>query len=311
VHPLDFGDLGQTFSIIHQIDEGFQATQDISNPLGMDDPGQTWKWADVGSSQMPRDAPTYTTLTCGKGDEQLATPSRINHLQLFAWINAHLTWLTHYDTVYVFVDNRDLPGTNCPDYWPYFAPWIKGRCEVIGYRQERTTAIYVPISQTTGLHEVHYTWAGTFVLEALCTVYPTINFALMDSDCVPTSLFEIADLVTLMTDQASREEAMQSYTMASAHDCPPAVLLMTESRAELNAGLVIVTGHVPACPPDVNMEPLDEHSTDQDTSTAKADDSDSRAHKARRIATTAISKSPSEWEAEKPSSPAGHISCPG
>jgi len=42
------------------------------------------------------------------------------------------------------------------------------------------------------------------------------------------------------------EEAMQSYTMASAHDCPPAVLLMTESRAELNAGLVIVTGHVPA-----------------------------------------------------------------
>ena len=114
-----------------------------------------------------------------------------------------------------------------------------------------------------------------------------------------------------MTDQASREEAMQSYTMASAHDCPPAVLLMTESRAELNAGLVIVTGHVPACPPDVNMEPLDKHSTDQDTSTAKADDSDSRAYKARRIATTAISKSPSEWEAEKPSSPAGHISCLG
>ena len=111
---------------------------------------------------------------------------------------------------YVFVDNRELPGTNCPDHWPYFAPWIKGRCEVIGYRQERTTAIYVPISQTTGLNEVHYTWAGTFVLEALCTVYPTINFALMDSDCVPTALFEIADLVTLMIDQVSREEACKA-----------------------------------------------------------------------------------------------------
>ena len=158
----------------------------------MGDPGQLWKWADVGSSQMPREAPTYPTLTGGKGDDQPATPSKINHLQLFAWITDHLAWLSQYDTVYVFVDNRELPGTNCPDHWPYFAPWIKGRCEVIGYRQERTTAIYVPISQTTGLNEVHYMWAGTFVLEALCTVYPTINFALMDSDCVPTALFEIA-----------------------------------------------------------------------------------------------------------------------
>ena len=71
---------------------------------------------------MPLEAPTYPTLTGGKGDEQPATPSRINHLQLFAWINAHLTWLPNYDTVYVFVDNRDLPSTNCPEYWPYFAP---------------------------------------------------------------------------------------------------------------------------------------------------------------------------------------------
>ena len=77
---------------------------------------------------------------------------------------------------------------------------------------------------------------------------------------------------------------MQSYTMASAHDCPPAVLLMTESRAELNAGLVIVTGHVPATSPDGNMEPEDDLNPDKDTSTAKADDNDSRAHKARRSA---------------------------
>ena len=52
----------------------------------------------------------------------------------------------------------------------------------------------------------------------------------------------------------------------------PAVLLMTESRAEVNAGLVIVTGHVPVCPPDVSMEPQDEQKADQDTSTGKTDD---------------------------------------
>ena len=120
----------------------------------------------------------------------------------------------------------------------------------------------------------------------------------MDSDCVPTALFEVADLVTLMTDQASREEAMQSYTMASARDCPPAVLLMTESRAELNAGLVVVTGHVPATSSDVSMEPETDPEPAKDTPTAGADDSDSRAHKARRIAAPATSKSPSEWEKE-------------
>jgi hypothetical protein len=46
------------------------------------------------------------------------------------------------------------------------------------------------------------------------------------------------------------------------------------------------------------MEPEDDLNPDKDTSTAKADDSDARAHKARRIAATATSKSPSEWEAE-------------
>jgi len=120
----------------------------------------------------------------------------------------------------------------------------------------------------------------------------------MDSDCVPTALFEVADLVTLMTDQASREEATQSYTMASARDCPPAVLLMTESTAELNAGLVVVTGHVPTTSSDVSMETETDPEPAKDTPTAGADDSDSRAHKARRIAAPAASKSPTEWEKE-------------
>ena len=81
----------------------------------------------------------------------------------------------------------------------------------------------------------------------------TVNFALIDSDCVPTSLFEIAELVNLMTDKASRAEAMQHCTMASSSQCPPAVLLTTEAKAELNAGLIIVTGHIPTCAADVDM----------------------------------------------------------
>ena len=119
-------------------------------------------------------------------------------------------------------------------------------------------------------------------------VFPTVNFALTDSDCVPTSLFEIAEMVNLMTDKASRAEAMQHCTMASSSQCPPAVLLTTEAKAELNAGLIIVTGHAPTCATDVDM--------DQETSDASMPPSDAAgALKARRIVHPANSRSADEW----------------
>ena len=72
------------------------------------------------------------------------------------------------DTVYVFLDDRALSGTNPPEYWPYLAPWIKGRCEVIGPYQEKSSAIHIPINSDTGLHQIHYTWEDAVVLQALC-----------------------------------------------------------------------------------------------------------------------------------------------
>ena len=109
------------------------------------------------------------------------------------------------------VESLRAPRHQLPCSLAVLCTWIKGRYEVIDIAKKELlpSMFHQP---TTGLNEVHYTWAGTFVLEALCIVYPTINFALMDSDCVPTALFEIADLVTLIIDQVSREEAMQSYT---------------------------------------------------------------------------------------------------
>ena len=38
------------------------------------------------------------------------------------------------------------------------------------------------------------TWAGTFVLAALCLVFPGLHIVLLDSDCVPVTLFEVEDL---------------------------------------------------------------------------------------------------------------------
>ena len=51
----------------------------------------------------------------------------------------------------------------------------------------------------TGLHHVHPTWAGTFVLAALVAMFPGINFVVLDSDCLPVTLFEAEDLWTEVT----------------------------------------------------------------------------------------------------------------
>ena len=60
-----------------------------------------------------------------------------------------------------------------------------------GPAQERCDVVYFPISQASGLHLVHPTWAGTFVLAALCLVFPGLHIVLLDSDCVPVTLFEV------------------------------------------------------------------------------------------------------------------------
>ena len=86
----------------------------------------------------------------------------------------------------------------------------------------------------------------------------------------------------------------------------PLVLLMTESKAELNAGLVVVTGHMPAPTADVDMVHRSDASgeaapsglsSDQSDQGTTADECDPRAPKSRRIATPADRKSPTEWMA--------------
>ena len=294
--PIDFSDVQGILRISHQLDELFLSEKEIETPLGMDDIKQNWKWADVGSRRMPRAPLTYPTVMVDDGNGiRRPAASQVHHRTLFQWIVDNLSWVSQYDTVYVFVDNRTLSGTNPPEYWQYFAPWIKGRCAVTGPYREKTTAIHIPISANTGLHQVHYTWAGAAVLEALCLVFPTVNFALTDSDCVPTSLFEVAELVNLMTDKASRAEAMQHYTMASSSQCPPAVLLTTEAKAELNAGLIIVTGHAPTYAADVDMDQETPDSSMPPSDAAGSDASDARALKARRIVHPANSRSADEW----------------
>ena len=60
--PIDFQDVQGVVYLSHQLDAAFQSTKEIETPLGMDDTKQMWRWADVGSCQMPRAPPMYPTL---------------------------------------------------------------------------------------------------------------------------------------------------------------------------------------------------------------------------------------------------------
>ena len=117
-----FRDVNGVLHLSHQLDATFHSVKEIETPLGMDDTQQMWKWADVGSCQMPRSPPMYPTLMVGESGARQPAASQVDYKILFQWIVGNLSWLSQYDTVYVFVDNRALLGANPPDYWPFFAP---------------------------------------------------------------------------------------------------------------------------------------------------------------------------------------------
>ena len=177
-------------------------------------------------------------------------------------------YLVEFQTVYVYVmvDNRDLANHQRRDsslpHWPAAARWWHSRLKLIGPHREKTELLLFPNSESTGLHQVHPTWAGTFVLAALVAMFPGINFVLLDSDCLPITLFEVEDLWT--------EAYLARFPVHSNSGIPRAhplrafkrfcndpnvvdtqqqvgstrmgqgALVVTEPHAELNAGLIVI-----------------------------------------------------------------------
>ena len=117
---------------------------------------------------------------------------------IFEHVLRQCGYLSDFHTVYVMVDNRDLANHQRQDpslpHWPAAARWWHSRLKLMGPHKEKTELLLFPISESTGLHHVHPTWAGTFVLAALVAVFPGINFVLLDSDCLPVTLFEVQDM---------------------------------------------------------------------------------------------------------------------
>ena len=106
-------------------------------------------------------------------------------------------------------------------HWPMVAAWWKERIQYVGPYGERTTVVFVPISADTGLDKVHPTWAGTYILDACVFLFPDINFALIDSDCVPVTLFEIQELwLSCVEHDPPKEECPQPEAIPSSPIAP-------------------------------------------------------------------------------------------
>ena len=163
----------------------------------------------------------------------------VNYVQLFHWIQNQTTlWQDGISTVFVYVDNRPLSDpSQCPNFWGLFCPWLLARCSYLGPFQEITTAIHVPIDASSGLDKVHFTWAGTFVLEALVYLFPDKHIVLIDTDCAPTSLFEVEELVRMTQTHLDQAAGVEPNTIRGNRKpaCKSAVFLCSEAKAEINA----------------------------------------------------------------------------
>ena len=184
--------------------------------------------------------------------------------KVFAHILRACGYLEDYDTIYVLVDTRNLADHTTRDpglpHWLAAVAWWESRLQMTGPMGEHTELCFFPASEATGLANVHPTWAGTFVLAALGASFPGKHFFLIESDCLPVTLFEAFDLwqeAYLTRFPLGAEESRKTphpllHHQRFQHDCyvrdtregtshqkiGQGVILVTEPHAELNAGFV-------------------------------------------------------------------------
>jgi hypothetical protein len=199
--------------------------KDISTEYGLNQTvHHQWRFGDPHKKSGEPDRHDYE-IKVVNGVEVAPGP---NWHSLFRWVVSQAAEFLAFQTVYLITDNRDLladavastPGLG---HWPMVAAWWKERIRYVGPYGEHTTVVFVPISADTGLDKVHPTWAGTYILDACVFLFPAINFALIDSDCVPVTLFEVQELWLSCTghdlpaEVCLQPELMPSSPIAPAH----------------------------------------------------------------------------------------------
>ena len=193
---------------------------------------------------------------------------------LFEYLLQQCRHIQHYEAIYLLVDTRDLTVVDNVEpslaHWPAVAAWWSSRLRYVGPRDEQVDLVFVRAGRNSGLHLVHPTWAGTFVLAALVFLFPKTHFALLDSDSVPVTLFEIEELWVLTSEPLSSQVRAPNHgTDGPAHKArktqqdhdeeekAPRVILVTEPHTDINAGFVVIFGSQHSAP--IDIENLDQH----------------------------------------------------
>ena len=177
-----------------------------------------------------------------------------NWVLLFNYLLQHCRHLQHYDAVYILVDTRDLTkvATEETAHWPAVASWWSSRLHYVGPGNEQVDLVFVRAHKDTGLNLVHPTCAGTFVMAALVYLFPNTNFILLDSDCVPVTLFEVDELWALTSEplmhptfpapvdnvEGPVPKARRTTQEGGTDTSQQRVILVTEPHTDINAGLL-------------------------------------------------------------------------
>ena len=176
------------------------------------------------------------------------TMEEVGNPDLFDFILTKMSHLQFLSTVYVLVDNCDLQSS----FLQHGLQWQPGALVVLA---GRASVVFFPVGQTSDLHMVHYTSAGTFVLAALCLIFS-------GSNCVPVTLFEVEDLwreaqrlqysgflSSVPTSSWVGGLNVDQVDQTALTDCEPqGVILVTEHNAEVNARFTVLQdfNHTPS-----------------------------------------------------------------
>ena len=220
----------------------------VESVLGFDKGMAAMRPADVlrSTAHISEDSTGYPSSDTG---------GRVFFTQILSQLIARSQDFLGARTVYLIVDSR-LP--HLVDYWPAFQPWWASREQLVGPHKEVTRMVWYPIHDQSGVQYVPHTWAGVFVLLVARFLFPSINIALVDTDCVPVSLFEVEDLILLSKLQMSAHSTRTPPGGISASDQPkPVMLLFSEQFHDINAGLVVSIGDPNADVLDLSM-PVEE-----------------------------------------------------
>ena len=160
----------------------------------------------------------------------------IDYERLYQSVTAELQRLAEANaqTVVLIVDAQNLPDI---PRWRYVSTIWQSRLPLADGEQ---WAIAHLQPQHVGLGNVSYFWAGTFVLESFQLIAPQLNYVLIDSDAVPTALWEVSDLL----------EYAQLGSIGPLH-AEPQLYLVGEPHSIANAGVVIAVGK-----PDGDTNPI-------------------------------------------------------